>query len=305
MKKIVFLTILTTLPLVAGTSCSTSAQKKVKQEASDYAELSVTYEVIKQVVEESPRKDRDLMRLDIGQHSSQFRSVIIEWVKDNGLVYGSPESLNHPFKGYKWLHYQVVKHLPKPGYQFFTYDRISTRDRVEGLFQWELLKGDTVVCHYPCKKARTTFRGRTWTVWYAPQLAYSDGPWKFCGLPGLVLEAMESEGKLAFRCKKIECETGYGIVLVKHNVLPMLNFSGNDLLDVYMPERAAELMMLEHWDVQEFVEQMCGKLTTPDVKGTQILSIQKDGRTVATIHNTAILYEKYPSIDIKKKYPHK
>ena len=109
--------------------------------ADDHAKLSVTYEVVAQQVEEVKRKDKDLMRLDIGKHASQFRSVIIEWVLNNGLIYGSPTSLNHPFKGYTWLEYQVVKNLPKAGYMYFTHGRISTRDKINGLFEWQLLEG--------------------------------------------------------------------------------------------------------------------------------------------------------------------
>ncbi len=301
-----FLALIMALPLAAGISCSSSTQRRVEQKASDHAQLSVTYEVVCQIVEENPRKVKDLMRLDIGHHSSQFRSVIIEWIKDNGLVPGSPESFDHPFKGYQWLHYQVVKNLPKPGYQYFTYDRISTRDKTEGLFEWRLLEGDSTVCNYQCKKAETTFRGRTWTVWYAPLLAYGDGPWKFTGLPGLVLEARDAEGKLAFHAKKIEKQTGIGIVLVKKNISPMLNFDHSDLLDVFQPERAAELMMLEHWDVIAYhTERMGGVLATSAVKSGNISEVSKDGKKVTTMYQTAILYEKYQEVDVKKKYPPK
>ena len=257
--------------------------------ADDHAKLSVTYEVVAQQVEEVKRKDKDLMRLDIGEHASQFRSVIIEWVLDNGLVYGSPTSLNHPFKGYTWLEYQVVKNLPKAGYMYFTHGRISTRDKIDGLFEWQLLEGDTVICGYPCKKAKTKFRGRTWTIWYTPLLPYSDGPWKFCGLPGLVLEAHETEGKLAFHCKKIEKNTGYGIVLIKQNASPMLR-KGSGLLDVYRPERAHELMMLEKYDPEAFFMEMHGELKSLKVVGSG--KIYKNGKEMKTRHHTAILYEK-------------
>jgi GLPGLI family protein len=257
--------------------------------ADDHAELSVTYEVVAQQVEEVKRKDKDLMRLDIGEHASQFRSVIIEWVLDNGLIYGSPTSLNHPFKGYTWLEYQVVKNLPKSGYMYFTHGRISTRDKIDGLFEWQLLEGDTVICGYPCKKAKTKFRGRTWTVWYTPLLPYSDGPWKFCGLPGLVLEAHEAEGKLAFHCKKIEKDTGYGIVLIKQNASPMLR-KGSGLLDVYHPERAHELMMLEKYDPEAFFMAMHGELKSLKVVGSG--KVYKNGKEMKTYHHTAILYEK-------------
>lgn len=304
LQIMLILALLTVLPPVAGISCSSQTQRKSQQKASDHAVLSVTYEAVHQLTEEDMGKAKDLMRLDIGSHASQFRSVIIEWVEDNGLVYGSPNGLSHPFKGYKWQHEQVVKNLPKQGYQYFTHGRISTRDKTEGLFNWQLCEGERDVCGYLCKKATTTFRGRTWTVWYAPSLPYSDGPWKFCGLPGLVLEANEAEGKIAFHCKKVEKDTGYGIVLIKQNASPMLRM-GSDLLDVYMPERAAELLMLEQWNELEFAQVMMGGgLSAEGIKGSSVVSVVKDGRAIAIpSYKTAVLYEIYPDIDIKKLYP--
>ena len=286
------LVILAYLLWMAGASCSGSTNnhpKTSEQQASDHAVLSVTYETVMQQVEEIAEKDKDLMRLDIGEKTSQFRSIIIEWVLDNGLAYGSPTSLNHPFKGYVWLHYQVVKNLPKEGYLYFTHDAISTRDKIEGLFEWQLLEGDTVICDYPCKKAKTKFCGRTWTVWYTPLLPYSDGPWKFCGLPGVVLEAYEAEGKLAFYCKEIEKDTGYGIVLIKQNASPMLR-RGSGLLDVYSPERAHELMMLEKYDPDAFFMTMHSELKSLKVVGNR--KVYKNGKEMKTPHHTAILYEK-------------
>ena len=261
------LALLVALPLVAGASCAGSHPQKITQKADDYALLSVTYEVVAQQVEEIAKKDKDLMRLDIGSHSSQFRSVIIEWIKDNGLVLGSPESLNHPYRGY-------------------------TCDKMEGLFDWQLIDEDSVVCGYPCKKAKTSFRGRIWTVWYSPLLQYSDGPWKFCGLPGLVLKADEAEGKLSFNCKKIEKDTKYGIFLVKKNASPVLRME-SDILDTYRLEHALELMKLEKYDPTAFIEEIHGgAMSTPDIKSAQTLQVTKNGKVMEALHHTAILYEK-------------
>ena len=197
---------------------------------------------------------------------------------------------------------QVVKNLPKPGYLYFTHGRISTRDKIEGLFNWKFSEGEKMVCGYPCKKAMTTFRGRTWTAWYASSLPYSDGPWKLCGLPGVVLEASEAEGKIAFRCKKVEKNTGYGIVLVKQNNTPMLRLQ-SDMLDVYTPERAAELLMLEQWDQIAFSDVMLNA-STNGIKGSKTEYVVKDGKKISIPSNqTAILYEVYPNIDMKEKYP--
>ena len=52
--------------------------------------------------------------------------------------------------------------------------------------EWKELLG------YRVRRAECSFRGRDYVAWFAPELPLSEGPWKFCGLPGLV---MTSEGK--------------------------------------------------------------------------------------------------------------
>lgn len=55
---------------------------------------------------------------------------------------------------------------------------------------------------YECQMAETTFRGRHWKVWFTLDIPLSIGPWKFGGLPGLVLQA-ESSGFLKIEGYKI------------------------------------------------------------------------------------------------------
>jgi hypothetical protein len=40
-----------------------------------------------------------------------------------------------------------------------------------------------------CKKATTNFRGRYWEAWYTEEIPIGQGPWKLCGLPGMILKA--------------------------------------------------------------------------------------------------------------------
>lgn len=75
------------------------------------------------------------------------------------------------------------------------------------LQDWALVDGEQMVCGYRCQKATTTFRGRTYTAWYAPEIAVVDGPWKFSGLPGLILQVEDSEGHYKFECISIEKNT--------------------------------------------------------------------------------------------------
>lgn len=56
--------------------------------------------------------------------------------------------------------------------------------------EWEINEDSVMtVMDYECYMAKTRFRGREWTVWYTDAIPVSHGPWKFNGLPGMVLYA--------------------------------------------------------------------------------------------------------------------
>lgn len=59
------------------------------------------------------------------------------------------------------------------------------------------------VCGYQCKKAVAEFRGRTWTAWYAEAIQIDNGPWKFGGLPGLILKVEDSKKEHVFEAIQI------------------------------------------------------------------------------------------------------
>jgi len=60
------------------------------------------------------------------------------------------------------------------------------------------------VLGYQCVMATTDYHGREWTVWFTPEIPLQDGPWKFCGLPGLVMETSEPSGQHRFIATGIE-----------------------------------------------------------------------------------------------------
>ena len=64
---------------------------------------------------------------------------------------------------------------------------------------WNFSEDTDTVCGYTCQKAMGEYGGRTWTVWYSTEIPVSFGPWKLCGLPGLVLAAQDSEGIHQFK----------------------------------------------------------------------------------------------------------
>ena len=42
-------------------------------------------------------------------------------------------------------------------------------------------------------------KNNQWTVWFSSDIPFSDGPWVFCGLPGLILEAQDKDNLFSFR----------------------------------------------------------------------------------------------------------
>lgn len=61
-------------------------------------------------------------------------------------------------------------------------------------FDWKLTEDTMTVCGYLCQKATCEYGGREWEVWFTEELPFGFGPWKFAGLPGLILKAIDNKG---------------------------------------------------------------------------------------------------------------
>ena len=67
--------------------------------------------------------------------------------------------------------------------------------------QWDIIADSTKqILSYDCQMARCKFKGRTWTAWFAADIPLDNGPWKLCGLPGLILRAYDSKQQYIFDC---------------------------------------------------------------------------------------------------------
>ena len=69
-------------------------------------------------------------------------------------------------------------------------------------FEWRLLPESDSVCGYLCQKAETEYRGREYEAWYCPDLPVDAGPYKFRGLPGLILKVEDKAGDYAWELYK-------------------------------------------------------------------------------------------------------
>ncbi len=57
---------------------------------------------------------------------------------------------------------------------------------------------------YKCRKAVCYYRGRDYEAWYAPDISVSAGPWKFSGLPGLIMSVQDTKGHYTFKISGLE-----------------------------------------------------------------------------------------------------
>lgn len=70
----------------------------------------------------------------------------------------------------------------------------------QGLNQidWEIQSETKEIIGFKVQKATGAFVGRNYEAWFAPELPFSDGPYKFSGLPGLILEISDLQNQYHF-----------------------------------------------------------------------------------------------------------
>lgn len=93
---------------------------------------------------------------------------------------------------------------------------------------WKLETEKKTIAGMSCQKATGKFGGRSWEVWFAPDLPFPYGPYKFGGLPGLILEACDTEGEYHYTCTGFRPDTE-GIPIIGWNWNPRKTTKG-DLL---------------------------------------------------------------------------
>jgi GLPGLI family protein len=105
----------------------------------------------------------------------------------------------------------------KPEYQkYFQLDSLISHESVYGekkyhlikerlpSFKWEILNDTLTILNQKVQKAKVQFRGRDYFAWFTTKIKISDGPYKFHGLPGLILKIESIDKKYKFKAYSIK-----------------------------------------------------------------------------------------------------
>lgn len=102
--------------------------------------------------------------------------------------------------------YSIIKEPAKNVVAY--HDIIGTQDfqyqEPTPLFHWEIKPPRQVIAGYECQQAFTAFCGRVWEAWFARDVPVSEGPYKFYGLPGLILKVRDTHDHYVFELLSLD-----------------------------------------------------------------------------------------------------
>lgn len=210
MKKLIFTFSLFFL-LINGFSQGLDMSYPVKN--LEKVELIATYNLAYQQDSLNPYEIREeKMLLFLGKTQSNFLSnnnfLSIELFKslsteaDLQAVFTTRE-LQPPISRFR---YQIFKNFPQGKISTIDYvlpDFYKYQENIP-LLNWSISNETKNLLGYQVQKATTSFGGRIWIVWFASEIPYSDGPYKFNGLPGLILKVHDTRNHYLFELVSID-----------------------------------------------------------------------------------------------------
>ena len=152
-------------------------------------------------------KSKNELILLVGNNDSKFFSSIL--VKKPEEVKQTTHSDARQFQDGRGLNgTEVFKNL-KTGQTTVTTRVTATLDvytynETISDFNWVISNETKEILSYSCRKATTVFRGREYEAWFTTDIPLNNGPWKFGGLPGLILRVSDTNNYFIFECQSIE-----------------------------------------------------------------------------------------------------
>lgn len=178
------------------------AQTSQQQKVIDSAKIKCIYRLQYQPDSTNNKLVRsESMLLLIGHSISMFQSLnsyLFDSVKRNVK---KPIMLMASIQNYRTnFHFQIYKNYPQ-GKVSYTESILRDYFLVEqpmNLFDWKITQDTATISGYHCQKATTRFAGRDYEAWFSFEVPLGDGPYKFNGLPGLIVKIGDTHQQYVF-----------------------------------------------------------------------------------------------------------
>lgn len=217
------------------------------QHITDTAFLECRYSLhyLKDTMETGKTTD-DYMILRIGNKASVYYSYstfYVDSLRKADIDAGVPLEImlqNRATKyGRKGETYRIVKKFPEK--RLIYTDKIASKyyryEEPIPEFEWTIEDQTRDIWGFKCFKAECTFRGRRYIAWFTPEIAVNNGPWKFHGLPGLILEVRDERNQYVFEFAGIVHSNRIISLDDENPFIPTEREKYNKLLKRYLSDR--------------------------------------------------------------------
>jgi len=146
---------------------------------------------------------------------------------------------------YSDFDYRIAQHKADPTLtEYFNISDFAyaVKDKVE--FKWTVNKASDKILGYDVQEAACTFRGRKWKARFAKELPFQNGPYKFSGLPGLIVKISDDKNTHTFALTAIE-SLKEKLIIVPEKMIDISKVKFKKVLDGFRKNSQKELMNIE------------------------------------------------------------
>ncbi|MFT7002390.1 MAG: GLPGLI family protein [Spirosomataceae bacterium] len=193
----------------------------------DKINYHITYELTFQPSTDTVATSNEKMMLLVGDSTSLFfsknafvrDSIMASFKSDKADISQMMAAMKSAPKSI--FSYEIIKrsNSQKVTYQEKVFmDKLAYEEDLPAV-KWNITNETATKADYPCQKATTTYGGRDYEAWFSFQIPIQDGPYKFSGLPGLIVDMYDSEDQYHFTLAGLEKATLGEIEVSEKNLL--------------------------------------------------------------------------------------
>lgn len=265
---------------------SPSGRNQVQKEKIDEAKLCLTYTATRTIDTVSLKRYQDMRRFEVGSNVSRDYSIYAD--KSDSIAFEVYKK--NAYAGadlYSWLEpdqrgfcEDYYYNYPQKGVLLNSFFIVNAEYRYSEplpVFKWDTKFSETqTILGFICQKATADFRGRKWTVWYTTEIPVNHGPWKFSGLPGMILKAYDNDHFFEFTAVGIEKGRNSPIFIYDSNAPNATQYNQNKMKIVNTTRDKIRSLQVLFWKDPVYLNELHGvAMAIRDKSGKTV--IQKSG----------------------------